>query len=163
MPDAGETTPNIPVAAARAAAQLGRTVGVALEPSDLNAAGYRLLAYLVTGETASKVLAAKLAVSRPTVTATLDWLEQRGYAVRRPDDIDRRRVEIAITSKGLEALEVADRLVVLRLEEIMGVFDSRRAAEILAALEDLGTALNAYRARGIDAESGTIAVRNPAS
>src|SRR5690606_39654135 len=109
----------IPVDAVRAAAQLGRTVSVALSKSELTPAGYRLLAYLVTGETASKVLAAKLAVSRPTVTATLDWLEPRGYVVRSPDTTDRRRVEIAITADGRRALEEADRLVVDRLRDAM--------------------------------------------
>src|SRR5690606_33141171 len=80
--------------AARAAAQLGRTVNLALDDVALTPAGYRMLAYLATGETAAKVLAAKLAISRPTVTATLDWLEPQGYVTRSPSELDRRRVDI---------------------------------------------------------------------
>lgn len=151
--------PQFPVDAVRAAAQLGRTVSVALTQSELTPAGYRLLAYLATGETASKVLAAKLAVSRPTVTATLDWLEPRGYVTRSPDTSDRRRVEIAITADGRRALEEADRHIITRLHQVtMGMRDEQ-ISQIVSALRDLGIALNAYRARGVDPETGTMTDR----
>jgi DNA-binding MarR family transcriptional regulator len=141
--------PGIPVEAARAAAQLGRTVSVALARSELTPAGYRLLAYLATGETASKVLAAKLAVSRPVVTATLDWLEPRGYVTRSQDGTDRRRVELAITEKGRRALEDADRFVIERLTDAAASMPPARVAALVSALSELGVALNEFRARGI--------------
>jgi MarR family transcriptional regulator, organic hydroperoxide resistance regulator len=155
--------PGIPVEAARAAAQLGRTVSVALARSELTPAGYRLLAYLATGETASKVLAAKLAVSRPVVTSTLDWLEPRGYVTRRQDGTDRRRVTLAITDKGRRALKAADRFVIERLADATASLDPGRVAEVVSALTDLGTALNEYRARGIDPESGRFVEKDGAS
>lgn len=141
--------------AARAASKLGRTVNLALSKADLTPAGYRLLSYLVTGDTAAKVLAAKLSISRPTVTATLDWLEPRGYVKRSPDPVDRRRVEISITPAGLEALEEADRLVGERLEEVLAYLDPDSRRRAIAALMDLGDALNAYRARGFETEPDT--------
>ncbi|HSJ27200.1 MAG TPA: MarR family transcriptional regulator [Acidimicrobiia bacterium] len=152
----------IPVEAARAAAQLGRTVSVALARSELTPAGYRLLAYLATGDTASKVLAAKLAVSRPVVTATLDWLEPRGYVTRRQDGSDRRRVEIAITDEGRRALQEADRLVIERLTDVTANLEPARVAELVAALQELGVALNEFRARGIDPDSGRFVERDVA-
>lgn len=138
------------VPAARAAAQLGRTVNLALKKAELTPPGYRMLAYLATGESAAKILAAKLAISRPTVTATLDWLEPRGYVRRAPHPDDRRKVQILITADGLAALEEADRLIVERLEEVLIAVDDEDAKHIVDSLETMGGALNVYRARGIN-------------
>ncbi len=139
----------ISTAAARAAAQLGRTVNLALNKSELSPAGYRMLAYLVTGDTAAKVLAVKLSISRPTVTATLDWLEPRGYVVRLPSEVDRRRVEISITQKGLDALAEADRLIIARLRAVAESIPSDQIGTIVASLETLGAALNVFRERNL--------------
>ncbi len=137
------------VPAARAAAQLGRTVNLALNKAELSPAGYRMLAYLVTGDTAAKVLAAKLSISRPTVTATLDWLEPRGYVVRTPSKADRRRVEISITGRGLDALAEADRLIIERLHRVLEEVDPDEVEAINSSLETLGAALNVFRERNL--------------
>jgi DNA-binding MarR family transcriptional regulator len=137
------------IEAARAAAQLGRTVNLALKRAELTPAGYRMLAYLVTGDTAAKILAKKLAISRPTVTATLDWLEPRGYVVRTPSTVDRRRVEISITGRGLDALAAADRLIVERLEAVFDDVDPAQVLLIVSCLEEIGVALNVYRVKGL--------------
>src|SRR5687767_3257244 len=92
------------IAACRAASRLGRMVSRALEDSELNPAGYRMLASLSSGASAAANLADKLAVSRPTVTATVDWLEGRGFVSRTPDPDDRRRAAIALTPAGEAAL-----------------------------------------------------------
>jgi MarR family transcriptional regulator, lower aerobic nicotinate degradation pathway regulator len=134
------------VAAARGAAQLGRTVGVALADAELSPAAYRMLGYLDTEESAAKVLAAKLAVSRPTVTNTLDWLEPRGYVTRTPGVLDRRSVDISITDKGRQALADADRRVLERLANLTSHLDRTEIAAIVESLEVLLGALNAYRA-----------------
>jgi DNA-binding MarR family transcriptional regulator len=130
---------------ARAAAQLGRTVNLALNTAELSPAGHRMLAYLVTGDTAVEVLAAKFSISRPTVTATLDWLEPRGYVVRTPSQEDRRRVEISITRKGLDALAEADRLIVERLQGVLDEIGGDEVSAIVSSLETLGVALNIFR------------------
>lgn len=139
----------LPPAASRAAAQLGRVVERALVDSELTAAGYRLLAYLSTGEVAAKTLAMKLAVSRPTVTATLDWLEPRGYVTRSSDLEDRRRTNISITRKGEDALEFADVLVGRRLLSLLSDLNGDEYEWTVAALERLHDALNRYRSRSI--------------
>jgi DNA-binding MarR family transcriptional regulator len=130
---------------ARAAAQRGRTVNLALNTAELSPAGHRMLAYLVTGDTAVEVLAAKFSISRPTVTATLDWLEPRGYVVRTPSQEDRRRVEISITRKGLDALAEADRLIVERLQGVLDEIGGDEVSAIVSSLETLGVALNIFR------------------
>lgn len=143
----------ISIHAARAAAQLGRTVNLALGDVVLTPAGYRMLAYLATGETAAKVLAAKLAISRPTVTATLDWLEPQGYVTRSPSATDRRRVDIAITPAGHAVLAEADRRIVERLRDVLGAIDAAEVGSIVRGLEVLGDALNEYRVRNLPPES----------
>ena len=60
--------------AARAVARLAKQVEVALAPLDLSLPQYRVLALLGDGSTASSVLARKLAVSPPSVTAVVDGL-----------------------------------------------------------------------------------------
>lgn len=134
--------------ACRAASLLGRAVGRALDEGEITPAGYRLLAYLSTGEAAAAVLANKLAVSRPTVSATIDWLEPRGFVVRTPDAVDRRRVRITITEKGAAALASADQLVAHRIGDILDSVNDEETASIVAALDRLHDALTVFRSRG---------------
>jgi DNA-binding MarR family transcriptional regulator len=131
--------------ACRAASRLGRTVHRALEDSQLNPAGYRLLAYLSEGASAASVLADKLAVRRPTVTTTIDWLEERGFVERTPDPVDRRRVAVAMTASGEAALRDADAFVARRLSEVLGYLDRDQATSVTAALVLLHDALDRDR------------------
>ena len=64
--------------AARAVARLAKQVEVALGPLDLSLPQYRVLALLGEGSTASSVLARRLAVSPPSVTAVVDGLVGAG-------------------------------------------------------------------------------------
>ena len=133
------------VAAGRAASRLGRAVSRALDDSELNPAGYRMLASLSAGASAAARLADKLAVSRPSVTATVDWLEARGFVERTPDRSDRRRSAIHMTPRGEAALATADRLVAERLEEVFGYLEPERAALVIDALSMLHEALDRDR------------------
>lgn len=91
------------------------------------------------------MLADKLAVSRPTVTATLDWLEQRQMIARMPDPADGRRLRISETSKGAAARKRCDALVAERLVEILGHLDRGAAETVATSLGDLHRALIADR------------------
>lgn len=146
--------------ACRAAAQLGRTVNRAIEETELTPAAYRLLAYLSTGSTAATVLADKLAVSRPTITVTTDWLEARGLVVRTPDPDDRRRVAIVMTDAGAVALADADERIAERLADVLDPLDDDDATAIVVALDRLMAALNEFRARRHDRHR---AARGPAA
>ena len=89
--------------AARAVARLAKQVEVALGPLDLSLPQYRVLALLGDGSTASSVLARKLAVSPPTVTAVVDGLVARGLVERQADPEDRRRLTLLLTRDGKRA------------------------------------------------------------
>jgi long-chain acyl-CoA synthetase len=133
------------VAASRAAARLAKALEVALGEVDLSLPQYRLLALLSDGSAAAAALADRLAVSRPSVTALVDGLVQRGLVQRQPDPEDRRRVGHVITPAGRAALHAADGAIGSRLTRIASLLEE---AEATAAVDGLATwlwALDAAR------------------
>ena len=60
------------------------------------------------GESTIGQLAAQERVQPPSMTRTVNWLVDDGYAVRRPSETDGRSTLIAISEKGREVL-LADR------------------------------------------------------
>jgi len=110
--------------AARAVARLAKQVEVALAPLDLSLPQYRVLALLGEGSTASSVLARRLAVSPPSVTAVVDGLVARGLVERRADPEDRRRLTLLLTRDGTKLLAAADAAAEAHLDEIAGYFDA---------------------------------------
>ena len=125
---------------------MGRTVNSALDDVDLSPAGYRVLGYLATGVSAATVLAAKLAVSRPSVTAAVDALVLQGFVTRSPDAEDRRKVSISLTPAGEAALGDADELIAARLVLVGETLSEADARTVFDALDRLHDALNVYRA-----------------
>jgi DNA-binding MarR family transcriptional regulator len=117
----------------------------ALDDEALTPAAYRLLVYLTTGTSAAAVLAAKLAISRPSVTATIDWLESRGYVVRTPDPTDGRRSVVEITAEGQAALDRSDDKLVRRLSELLTLLEPAQAANLVETLELVTEALDRDR------------------
>jgi long-chain acyl-CoA synthetase len=109
--------------AARAVARLAKQVELALAPLDLSLPQYRVLALLGEGSTASSVLARRLAVSPPSVTAVVDGLVGRGLVERRPDPEDRRRLTLLLTRDGTTLLAAADAAAEAALDEISAFSD----------------------------------------
>ena len=70
---------------------------------------YRMLKLVGAGGERSARLAEKLAVARPTLTATADSLVAAGLAVRQAEPGDRRVVRLFLTDAGRAAVEHADR------------------------------------------------------
>jgi DNA-binding MarR family transcriptional regulator len=104
-----------------------------------------LLAYLSTGGSAATLLAEKLAISRPSVTVTTDWLESRGFVTRAADPADGRRVRIEISADGREALRRADERLATRFGEILDLLTSEQAQSVLLAMEQVAHALDEDR------------------
>jgi DNA-binding MarR family transcriptional regulator len=69
---------------------------------------YRMLKLAGAGGERSARLAEKLAVAKPTLTATADGLVAAGYAEREAEAGDRRVVRLRLTGKGREAVDRAD-------------------------------------------------------
>ena len=94
-------------------------------------------ALVANGETTLGELAARERVQPPSMTRTVNFLEEGGYVTRRPGDSDRRQVLVSITEKGRKTVKadrasrdawLAQRLSELSPDEIDVI---RRAAPIL--------------------------------
>jgi long-chain acyl-CoA synthetase len=131
----------------RTVARLGRQVEIALAAIDLTTAQYRALTQLGDGAEASSSLAAKLAVSRPSVTAVVEGLVERGLVDRRHSDEDRRRVSVNLTESGRRVLAEADEAVSARLAEVLAVVSARQAAQAVNGITQWGKAMDANKAR----------------
>ena len=131
----------------RTVARLGRQVEVALARVDLTIAQYRVLTQLTEGAEASSSLAAKLAVSRPSITAVVEGLVERGLVDRRHSAADRRRVSVSLTPAGEQVVATADAAVGVKLGEMLTAVDSDQAELALAGLAQWGAAMDAKKAR----------------
>src|ERR1700677_169417 len=69
---------------------------------------YRILRRAGAGGERSARLAERLAVAKPTLTATADGLVTAGYAQREAEPGDRGVVRLCLTAAGRAALERAD-------------------------------------------------------
>jgi DNA-binding MarR family transcriptional regulator len=127
------------VRAARALALSARALERAAGECDLTLAQYRVLALVAAGDERSSLLAERLAVARPTITAVVDGLVERGCIERASVQGDRRSIRITLTKPGQQALRAAEREMAGTLERILGHAGDRAA--LVAALADLDDAL----------------------
>jgi DNA-binding MarR family transcriptional regulator len=110
-------------------------------PGDLSLSQYRVLGLLSSGHERAGDLAARLAVTKPTLTALVDGLVERGYVVRETPAGDRRAVRVSITDAGRAAADAAGRAFRAVLEDVLGYCDDAEA--VLDALDRLRVALDA--------------------
>ena len=126
-------------------------------PTDLSLSQYRVLGLLSEGEERASQLAARLAVAKPTLTAIVDGLVERGYVARETSQGDRRAVRLSITRAGRTAVVQAG-------DQLRGVLDDLidRCAHpdrVLAALDELRQALDERSAERIAAGVPPLAAR----
>jgi DNA-binding MarR family transcriptional regulator len=116
-------------------------VGTGLTPSQ-----YRIMKLAGAGGERSTRLAQRLAVAKPTLTATADGLVAAGYASREAEPGDRRVVRLSLTPAGRAALDRADAAYAAWLGQLLDATGDRAA--VLDALGLLGSAMTeARRAR----------------
>ena len=117
-----------------------------------------MLALLGEGSTASSVLARRLAVSPPSVTAVVDGLVGRGLVERQADPEDRRRLTLLLTRDGAKLLAAADAAAEARLDEIAGFFDERadRPRARAGTSRSTATAKRALEQRQVTIEMGAF-------
>ena len=104
---------------------------------------YRILKLAGAGGERSARLAERLAVAKPTLTATADGLVAAGYAQREGEAGDRRVVRLCLTSAGRAALERADAAYADWLGPLLGATSD--AAGVLKAFRDLDAAMDERR------------------
>ena len=107
---------------------------------------YRIMKLAGAGGERSTRLAQRLAVAKPTLTATADGLVAAGYASRATEPGDRRVVRLSLTPAGRAALDRADAAYCAWLGQLLDATGDPEA--VLDALELLGSAMTeARRAR----------------
>jgi MarR family transcriptional regulator for hemolysin len=89
-------------------------VGAALEPLGVSNRGYHVLATARTGEYTQKELAERIGLDKTTMVVTVDELEEKGLAERKPSSADRRARVIVVTRTGertvAEGQKIIDRI-----------------------------------------------------
>src|SRR2546421_10081492 len=87
--------------------------------ADLTLAQYRLLAMIAEGAHRASQLAGRLALTKPTVSATIDTLVERGLVTRATADDDRRALRLQITGDGRAALHAAESAMREQLDDVL--------------------------------------------
>jgi DNA-binding MarR family transcriptional regulator len=131
------TSPHLTVV--RLARLLERSCG-----PEMTLAQYRLLALVASGDDRASRLAKKLAVAKPTITAIIEGLVERGYVSRGLDPHDRRVVHLAITPSGEDALRRAEHRIAEPFADVLG--RCARPEAVLDALAQVSDALDARAA-----------------
>jgi long-chain acyl-CoA synthetase len=100
-----------------------------------------VLALVAAGDERSSLLAHRLTAAKPTITAVVDGLVERGLLERGAVAGDRRSIRLGLTKDGDRALRRAEEEMTGSLERALRHAGDRDA--ILAALVDLDAALGA--------------------
>jgi long-chain acyl-CoA synthetase len=132
--------------AAGAVARLARQLERALGSWDLSLPQFRVLGILAEGTSAASSMAARLAVTPPSITTVVDGLVARGLIERGLDPSDRRRLPLVLTTDGRALLRAAEAAVADRLGAIAASdSDPQEATAAIEGLRRWHGALDAYR------------------
>ncbi len=112
---------------------LSNRLAAALADVDLTPRMQCVLVHALEEERTQIQLAALADLDKTTMVSTVDALEARGLAERRPSAADRRARIIAVTEKGRLAAEEGQRIVDrVHAEALGGLPDDERAAFVAA-------------------------------
>ena len=116
----------------------------------LSLAQFRVLSLVAGGDERASLVAERLAVAKPTITAVVDGLVERGYLVREAVEGDRRSIRLRITPDGEAAMQTAEGAMAESLDGLFaGVSDRDGLVRGLAELHE------AWLAR-VDARFGAV-------
>ncbi len=106
---------------------------------DLNLAHYRVLAAVASGEERASRVASRLALGKPTISAAVDSLCQRGLLVRGGVAGDQRAAALSLTAAGQAMLVQVEANMTALIDELCARTDDPDA--VIAALVKLGDAI----------------------
>jgi DNA-binding MarR family transcriptional regulator len=123
----------------RLLARLARVAEQSCQSTGISLPQYRLLVSVSGGPQRASELAARVGVSRPTLTSLVDGLEQAGLLKRAPVPTDRRGIQLVPTEEGLGAVERADSALTRRMLELVG---PEKVARVGSLISDVVSALD---------------------
>ncbi|WP_436792929.1 MarR family winged helix-turn-helix transcriptional regulator [Actinospongicola halichondriae] len=141
-----ESTVAVTAEHVRAIARLARVFETRLTGESMTLPQFRVLAFLSEGEWAASALAEWLDVSRPSVTALVDGLVERGWVGRRESPDDRRRVLHQITDEGKAALVSSTSCLADGLDGLLDHLGVDERTDVLRGLDGVVVALRRHRA-----------------
>ncbi len=103
--------------------------------TDLTLAQYRVLALVADGERHASRVAQALALGKPTVSASVEALAERGLLTRAPAGHDKRATELAVTGEGRRVLHATEAAMRARLDELLADDDAAVVADALARVQ----------------------------
>jgi len=136
-----EATPVIE--AVRALARVFRAVERASD--ELSMADYRVLSAIVSGEARASRLAARLALGKPAISASVESLNRRGLIVRGSVEGDNRGVTLSLSPQGAELFERMEQRMARRLLELCE--QTPDATAVIQSLSQLGEAVEVTMSR----------------
>jgi DNA-binding MarR family transcriptional regulator len=125
--------------AVRALARLSRLLERAAP--DLSPAHYRVLAAVAGGDERASRVAQRLALGKPTISASVDALCRRGLLHRDEVAGDQRAVALRLTTEGERVLAAAEAAMAARFGAV--VERTTRGREAVGAVVRLGDGLDA--------------------
>jgi DNA-binding MarR family transcriptional regulator len=123
------------VEAVRALARASRVLERA--SGELSLGHYRILSAIAAGDERASRVAARLAIGKPTVSAAVESLGQRGLIVRSGVEGDQRAATLRLTSAGAQLLARVEAELIRRLDGLLErTSDPERVLESLVWLGD---------------------------
>jgi DNA-binding MarR family transcriptional regulator len=133
------------VDAVRAIARLSRVLERAC--GDLSMAHYRVLSAVADGDERASRVARRLALGKPTISASVEALCRRGFLAREDVSEDQRAVTLRLTPTGAAALRDVETAMTERLAAVLA--QTARPAETRAALSRVGAGLDRLAAQRV--------------
>jgi DNA-binding MarR family transcriptional regulator len=134
-------------ALARATRVLERASG------ELSLAHYRVLSAVASGDERASRVAGRLAIGKPTVSAAVDVLAQRGLLVRSGVDGDQRVAALHVTAEGMALLSRVETEMVRRIDALCA--RTPDGAQLMESLVWLGAAIDDVQAEWAAERKGT--------
>jgi DNA-binding MarR family transcriptional regulator len=134
------TAPEVPgptVEAIRALARASRLLERA--SGEVNLAHYRVLAAIASGDQRASRIAAKLALGKPTVSASVESLCKRGLLARSGVQGDQRAASLQLTAEGQKWLSGVETTLAAWLDDICA--RTPDPGQTLRALVSMGQAI----------------------
>ncbi len=130
------------IEAVRALARASRFLERASD--ELSLAHYRILSAVASGDERASRVAHRLSLGKPTVSAAVEALTQRGLMARSDVKGDQRATTLSLTDEGRALLARVEADMIDRLDQVSQRIPNSEG--LLNALVQLGTAIDELRA-----------------
>jgi DNA-binding MarR family transcriptional regulator len=130
------------VEAVRALARASRFLERASD--ELSLAHYRVLAAVASGDERASRVAVRLAIGKPTISAAVDALSQRGLLVRSEVADDQRAVALRLTPEGVALLSRVETDMTERMRQLCA--RTPDGDQLVESLVWLGSAIDEIQA-----------------